>query len=129
MSGALALMFRSAMAFDSPLMEQVAVVIADLVEHGQLWSQSAIRKACYERGVVTPTHGTKGWISDGTVNRTLVRLREAGCITWATAYVRRWHWAWEPQPGQPRVAWTTSGWRLPCRRIDRDRDSASAKAR
>lgn len=113
----LSLRFRSELSWYTPLMESVAGVVGELFDAGALPTVHAIREACFARGVESPTHGANGRVSYGTVDRVLRVLRRAGALQWASAYVRRWHFADTPEPGQPRPAFdhAKNVWRLPAR--------------
>jgi hypothetical protein len=98
---ALVVRFRS--QFRSSFSANIAAVVAELLERGTVWSNSAIREACVDSFV----GGGRYWTtkpSYGAVEHVLGVLRRSALIEWGLNYVRRWHAGkWCPLAGAGRV--------------------------
>jgi hypothetical protein len=85
-----ALVVRFRLQFRTEFSANIAQVVAELLERGTLWSNSAIRGACVDSFV----GGGRYWTvapSYGAVEHVLGVLRRRGLISWGLAYVDRWH--------------------------------------
>jgi hypothetical protein len=98
---ALAQRFRS--QFRTEFSGNIAAVVAELLERGTVWSNSAIREACVDSFV----GGGRYWTSKpsyGAVEHVLGVLRRGALLEWGLNYVRRWHAGkWCPLAGAGRV--------------------------
>lgn len=112
---------RNAVSGETPLVQAVADVIEECIANGPVHVSTAhIIQRCTERGIVSPSYGSGGRISYGTVTRTLELLRKAGVVTWMLAYVFRWHFDRLPIPGQPvTIRHPDGSYSLPARKLSR----------
>lgn len=105
----------------SDLIESVAKLIAECAPaNGSTralgWRE--VQELAFARGIVTPTHGSRGRISEGTVKSAFRLARALGYVAWATAWIARYHFDTRPEPGQPVVMRQLDGsYRLPPRMI------------